>query len=111
MALNNRQLRAIEMLVTTAMRKQDIAKEVGVSPATMSTWLKKDEFQQGIREEMQRCFAESAYKARRKLDLLIDSSNEGIALAASREVLNKAGYMETQKVEQTVKEITIEVTD
>ena len=111
MALNNRQLRAIEMLVTTPMRKQDIAKEVGVSPATMSTWLKKDEFQQGIRDEMQRCFAESAYKARRKLDSLIDSNNEGIALAAAREVLNKAGFQETQKVETTIKEITIEVTE
>ena len=60
---------------------------------------------------MYRAFAQDAIKARRKMSELIDSKNEGIALSASREVLNKAGYIETQKVETTVKEINIEITE
>lgn len=54
-----------------------------------------------------------ATKARRKLGQLIDSDNDSVSLGACKEVLNKAGYLETQKVENTItnKEITIEITD
>ncbi len=102
MALNNKQLRAVEMLVYTDMLKQDIAKELNVSNATISVWLKKEEFQQAIKDEMQRGFADLAYKARRRLGLLIDSNNEQVALGAVREALNKAGYQETQEIKHTV---------
>ena len=68
-------------------------------------------FEEAIKNEMYRAFAQDAIKARRKMSELINSNNDGIALAASREVLNKAGYIETQKVETTVKEINIEITE
>ena len=111
MALNNRQLKAVEMLVYTTMQKQEIAKELNVSYATISQWVKKPEFDEAIRNEMHKAFAQDALKARRKMSELINSNNEGIALAASRELLNKAGYQETQKVEQTLREINIEITE
>ena len=111
MALSNKQLKAVEMLVYTTMQKQEIAKELNVSNATISQWVKKPEFDEAIRNEMHRAFAQDAIKARRKMSELINSNNDGIALAASREVLNKAGYIETQKVETTVKEINIEITE
>ena len=111
MALSNKQLKAVEMLVYTTMQKQEIAKELGVSGGTISQWVKKPEFDEAIRNEMHRAFSQDAIKARRKMAELINSNNDGIALAASREVLNKAGYIETQKVETTVKEINIEITE
>lgn len=112
MALSNKKLKAIDMLVYTKMQKQEIAEELKVSPSTISVWQKDDEFQEALKEEMQRGFKDMAIKARRKLDKLMDSDNEGIALAASREVLNKAGYNEVQKIEQTItSDITIEITD
>ena len=46
-----------------------------------------------------------AIKARRKLDSLMDSKNDGVALGACKEVLSKAGYDATQKVEQKVDNI------
>jgi len=111
MALNTRQLRAIELLVYTSKQKQEVAKEVGVSGTTMSTWLKKAEFQEAIKAEMNRGFQPLAYKARRRLDNLIDSDNEQIALAASKDALDRAGFSATQKVENTItnKEINIEI--
>lgn len=93
------------------LQKQEIAKELKVSNGTISQWVKKDEFQQAIKDEMHRGFGGMAFKARKRLDTLMDSNNEGIALAAAKEVLNKAGYMETQKVETTVREINIEITE
>lgn len=111
MALNNKQLKAVEMLVYTDKQKQEIADELKVSNSTISVWLRKEEFQEAIRDEMHKGFSSMATKARRKLDKLIDSNNEGIALAAAREVLNKAGYQEKQIIEQTLKEINLEITD
>ena len=111
MALTNKQLRAVEMLVYTTKLKQEIAEELKVSPATISTWLKKEEFQEAITDEMKRGFVDIAYKARRRLSELVDSPNEQVALGAIKEALNKAGYQETQKVEQTIREINIEITE
>lgn len=110
-ALTNKQLKAVELMVYSVKQKQEIAEELGISRATISQWVKREDFQQAIRDEMSRSFGQMAFRARKRLEKLIDSKNEGIALAASREVLNKAGYMETQKVEQTVKEINVEITD
>lgn len=110
--LNQKQLRAIEIMVTEPYRlKGDIAKELKVRPETITAWLKREDFQQAIKEENQRCFQSMAAKAVKKLNELLDSKNEGIALAASREVLNKAGYLETQKIEQTIQNIEIEIVD
>ena len=78
----------------------------------MSVWLADDEFQEALKDEMNRGFQEMARKARRKLDKLIESDNEQVALAASKEVLNKAGYQETQKIEQNITtDIVIEITE
>lgn len=112
MALNNRQLQAIDLLVYTKKLKQDIAAEVGVSGTTMSTWLKKEEFQEALKAEMNRAFQPLAFKARQRLNDLIDSNNEQVALAASKDALDRAGFSATQRVENTItnKEITIEIT-
>lgn len=112
MALNNRQLQAVELLVYTNKLKQEIAEEVGVSGTTMSIWLKKPEFQDAIKAEMARAFQPLAYKARRRLEGLIESENEQVALSASKDALDRAGYGATQKVENTItnKEINIEIT-
>lgn len=111
--LTSKQIRAIELLVYTDMLKQEIAEEVGVSTTTFSIWMRKEHFQEAIKEEMHRGFKEMATKARRKLGQLMDSEVDSVALGACKEVLNKAGYLETQKVENTItnKEINIEITD
>ena len=111
MALTNKQLKAVEMLVYTTKQKQEIAEELKVSRGTVSQWIKKEEFQQAITDEMKRGFVDIAYKARRRLSELVDSPNEQVALGAIKEALNKAGYQETQKIEQTVREINIEITE
>ena len=112
MALTSKQIQAVELLVYTKMKKQDIAKEVGVSGTTMSMWFRKDEFQEAIKAEMNRAFQPLAYKARHRLNELIESENEQVALAASKDALDRAGFGATQKVENTItnKDITIEIT-
>lgn len=103
MALNNKQLRAIELLVQGDKLKGEIAEELGVRRETISAWVKKEEFQAELKEEMHRQFGQMALKARRKLDALMNDSNSQVALGAVKEVLNKAGYQETQTIEQNIK--------
>lgn len=112
MALNQRMQKAVEMLVHTKMQKQEIAEAVNVSRTTFSLWLRREDFQEAIKAEMNRAFQPLAYKARQRLSDLIDSHNEQVALAASKDALDRAGYGATQKVENTItnKEINIEIT-
>ena len=105
MALNAKMLKCIELMVYTDMQKQEIARELGVANNAISRWMSREDFQKALQDEMHRGFNSLAIKARRKLEDLIDSNNDGVALGACKEVLNKAGYMETQKVEQKIDSI------
>ena len=112
MELSQNMLKAIELMVYTDKQKQEIAKELGVANNAISRWMAREDFQQALKAEMHRGFSDLAIKARRKLGKLIDSKNDGVALGACREALNKAGYMETQKVEQqTENVIKVEVVE
>ena len=108
MELNSNMLKCIQLMVYTDKQKQEIVKELGVAPNAISRWMAREDFQKALQEEMQRGFKDLAVKARKKLDKLIDSPNDGVALGACKEVLNKAGYMETQKIDANV-ETTINV--
>ena len=99
-------------MVYTDKQKQEIAKELGVANNCISRWLQREDFQEELKNEMHRGFNSLALKARRRLDQLIDSNNDVVALGACKEVLNKAGYMETQKVEQKIDtEIKVTIDD
>lgn len=102
MQLSAKMLKCINLMVYTDMQKQEIAEELNVAGNTISRWMDREDFQDELRREMHRGFNSLAIKARNKLDQLIDSKNDGVALGACKEVLNKAGYMETQKVEQKI---------
>lgn len=112
MQLNAKMLKCIQLMVYTDMQKQEIAEELNVSGTTISRWQDREDFQEELKNEMHRGFSSLAIKARKKLDKLIDSKNDGVALGACKEALNKAGYMETQKVEQKVDTtINVSITD
>lgn len=113
MALNSRQVSAVKLLVYTNKQKQEIAREIGITNATLTAWLNKEEFQAAVQKEMHRSFAYLATKAKNKMEQLLDSSQDAIAFAAAKELLNKAGYAEAQKIEQEIKTqvINVEVVD
>ena len=102
MQLSAKMLKCINLMVYTDMKKQEIAEGLNVAGNTISRWMDREDFQDELRNEMHRGFNSLALKARKKLDKLMDSNNDVVALGACKEVLNKAGYMETQKIEQKV---------
>lgn len=102
MKLNANMLECIQLMVYTDLKKQEIAEKLGTTGTTISRWQQRDDFQEELHKEMHKGFGSLALKARRKLDTLMDSKNDVVVLGACKEVLNKAGYMETQKVEANV---------
>ena len=78
-------------MVYTDMQKQEIAEELNVAGNTISRWMDREDFQDELRREMHRGFNSLAIKARKKIEKLMESKNDGDALGACKEVLNKAG--------------------
>lgn len=107
--LTGKQYKCIELLVYTNMTHLQICKEIGVSKNTISTWLGKEKFQEELRKETDKSLNGLAQKAVRRLGELVDSNNQIVALSACKEILNKSGYQETQKIEQTNRNIEIEI--
>ncbi|MEA5012913.1 MAG: phBC6A51 family helix-turn-helix protein [Angelakisella sp.] len=107
--LTAKQLQAIYLMVYEGMTHTQICIELGVSHNCMTTWTNKEMFQAELRKEMDRRFGKLAAKAVNRLEQLIDAKNDSVALGACKEVLNKAGYKETDKVEQICTTITVSV--
>lgn len=105
MQLNKKMLECIQLMVYTDLKKGEIADKLDVAPNAISRWVSREDFQLALEKEMHRGFKDLAVKARKKLDKLIDSNNDGVALGACKEVLSKAGYDATQKIEQKVDNI------
>lgn len=109
--LSAKQMKAVELFVSLDLTKTEVAKQLNVSCQTVTNWWHNEEFTEAIHKANIKRFERVANKAAKKMEDLIDSKNEGIAFAAAREVLNKAGYKEVEKVENTNKEIIVSINE
>lgn len=108
--LNEKQLRAIQILVYEGKNKTETAAAVGVYRDTMSDWFKNKLFIEALNTEMRLAFAEIAAIAKNKaLDIMTNTENDSVALKAAHDFMDRAGYGATQKVEQTNRDITVEL--
>lgn len=109
-SLNDKQLKAIQILVYEGLSKQDTAIKAGVARETMSDWFKNPMFLEQLNEEMRLSFSEIAAIAKeRALNIMKNTENDSVALKAAHDFMDRAGYGATQKVEQTNRDITVEL--
>lgn len=108
-ALTPKQLEAIQLMVYKCIPEYQVCKDVGICPNTLTKWKRQDEFKEELRHETERHLGFLAQKAVKRMGELMDSGNESVALGACKEVLNKSGYKEAQKVEQTTTVIDLDV--
>lgn len=91
MALNKKKLLGIEQLVANPWKKkQDIARELGVDPATFSRWQQDPEFKEAYQKKMDEEWADTIRKAKRKAVELLDSPSDQVKLGATKLILDKA---------------------
>lgn len=89
------------------MNNVEVAKAVNVAPQTLSLWLNHNELFIKILEEKtaqaererRRRYKGAAQRAVNKLVSLLDSENDKIALAACKDILDRAGDKPSDKVD------------
>ena len=69
------------------------------------------DFNNNLAKQVNRVIHKVSYTIN-ELEELLNSNMDAIAFAAAKEILNKAGYNETVKVEQDIKasKVTLEIT-
>ena len=110
-ALSAKQLKCIQLMVYTNKTQVQIAEEIGVNKSTITVWMNNEMFKEALEKETRKSLGNLSQKAVRKLGELIDSNNPIVALSACKGILNKSGYKETEKIEQTTKVIEVEVAE
>ncbi len=109
--LDIRHFKAISLLVHNDLTDAEIANELSISPSTLTNWKKREDFQEIVLKECKNKFKDLAPKAVTKMGKLLESSNQVVQLNSAKEILDRAGMIVTQKVENEQKIITVGIVD
>lgn len=100
-ALSAKQRKALDLLMNSDLKHSEIAEELKISKNTLSNWLNSEktpafteEYDRLLKmadETRQRVYRTKAQKALDKLVELVDSPDKKVALAACKEILDRAG--------------------
>jgi len=118
MALNNKQLRAIPILIGCDTVEQ-AAQQIGIARTTIYSWMEKDEFNQAVSAARKKVLDKAmnkltnvTMKAVITLEKLLDAESEAVRRAAANDVINHAvKYRELSEIEErleTVERIVLE---
>ncbi|MFR7544781.1 MAG: phBC6A51 family helix-turn-helix protein [Clostridia bacterium] len=96
--LNEKQLKCINLMITSNKTQKTIAKEIEVSQKTICEWKKKKEFKDELQKQIQNNFSLLAIDAQKELKKLLKSKNEYIRIQAVKDVLDRAGYKPAERI-------------
>lgn len=118
MALNNRQLKAIPILIGCDT-VEGAAKEAGISKNTLYTWMQQQEFSDAVSAARRKLFDKAmnklltiSMKSVLTLEKLLDSQSDAVRRAAANDILGHAlKYKELNEIEErldSVEKIVLE---
>lgn len=87
-----KQIKAMDMLISGNYTTCEIAEELKISRKTLYNWRTDEEFDAEFRHRLSLKLGAIAPKAVKRIDKLIDSETERIALDASRDILDRTGF-------------------
>ena len=101
--LNPKQVRCLELMIKGDMTDKDIAAAINITQKTICEWKKNNkEFQDEYNSLMRSSLQYAAPKAFRKQMALLDSKNDMVAHLAAKDIMDRAGFNPTDKVEMDV---------
>ena len=110
MALSDKQLNALNLMIYEGKLKKEAAEAVGVAPETLSRWFYNQEFVKTYQEMREKLLVEASHKALQKMiGLMTDAQSESVQFNAAKDILSRAGMDAITKQEITQKTITIGV--
>ena len=101
--LKPKQIKCLELMVKGDMTDKDIADAINITQKTICEWKKNcKEFQEEYNSLMRSSLQYAAPKAFRKQLSLLNSKNDMVAHLAAKDIMDRAGFNPTDKVEMDV---------
>jgi predicted DNA-binding protein YlxM (UPF0122 family) len=101
--LKPKQVKCLELMVRGDMTDKEIAKAINITQKTICEWKRYcKEFQDEYNALMRNSLQYAAPKAFRKQQALLNSKNDMVAHLAAKDIMDRAGFNPTEKVEQQV---------
>ena len=101
--LKPKQVKCLELMVRGDMTDKEIAESINITQKTICEWKKKcKEFQDEYNSLMRSSLQYAAPKAFRKQMALLNSNNDMVAHLAAKDIMDRAGFNPTDKIEQQV---------
>lgn len=97
--MNDKQIKCINLMVTTNKTQKQIAQEIEVSEKTICEWKKDEEFKNAIDKYIKENFSSLAIEAQKELKKLLKSKNEYIRIQVVKDILDRAGYKPVERRE------------
>lgn len=101
--LKPKQVKCLELMIQGNMTDKDIAKAINITQKTICDWKKNcKEFQDEYNALMRSALQYAAPKAFRKQMALLESDSDMVAHLAAKDIMDRAGFNPTDKIEQQV---------
>lgn len=98
--LKPKQVKCLQLMITGTKTDKEIAEAINVAPKTICDWKKNNsEFQEEYNTLMRSSLQYAAPKAFRKQMSLLNSKNDMVAHLAAKDIMDRAGFIPTEKVE------------
>jgi len=91
MALSDRQLLAINLLVYQGYKKIDVCRELNVVANTLQRWAANEEFKAEYEKQLKHKIDSIAAEAVQRIYALMYSPNHNVALNAAKDIASRAG--------------------
>lgn len=98
--LKPKQLKCLKLMVQGELTDKEIAEAINITPKTICDWKKNcKEFQDEYNLLMRSSLQYAAPKAFRKQMTLLKSKNDMVAHLAAKDIMDRAGFNPTDKIE------------
>lgn len=101
--LKPKQKKCLELMLQGILNDKEIAEAINITQKTICEWKKNCKEFQDEYDKLMRCSLQyAAPKAFRKQMSLLDSKNDMVAHLAAKDIMDRAGFNPTDKIEAEV---------
>ncbi|MCS8562725.1 hypothetical protein EFJ78_02040 [Pediococcus pentosaceus] len=101
--------KAIELMFNAKLSQKDIADEVGVHETTLSKWKHDDDYKEYMEKYARETISRSSGKALGTMIGLLNARSELVRFNAAKDLLDRAGFAPTDKVDLSGNDINIKI--
>ncbi|WP_149315838.1 phBC6A51 family helix-turn-helix protein [Lentilactobacillus buchneri] len=109
--ITKNQQRAIELMFEGNLSQNEISAQIKIHPTTLSRWKRDKDFIEAMRKYTDETIARSTPKAMSTMLKLLNARSELVRYNAAKDLLDRAGFIPTQKQEVNASINPIQIVD